>query len=383
MDTAKIYIRSIGVIVGFALLTVGCQPPKTAYSNMPKIISSSSLMATIAGNGIQGYSGDGGAANQATLSSPSGIAIDFTGTIYISDKANNRIRKVTAGSNIISTLAGTGTVGYSGDGAAAIIATLNNPTGVAVDAFGNVYIADAGNNCIRKVVANTGTISTIAGTGIAGFSGDGGIATVAQLHNPSGIAVDLSGNVFIADLLNNRIRKITASTQLITTVAGGGICPSGSFCGDGGAATAATLHAPMGIAIDASGNMYIADTDNNRVRMVTKETGIINTLIGNGLVGFFGDGGQATAAQLHNPYGVAVDGYGNIYVADNVNNRIRQVAAGVMIITTIAGNGIGSYAGDGGVATVAELQNPYGVAIDGSGNIFVADYNNQRIRRFN
>lgn len=350
---------------------------------MPKIISSSAFMTTLAGNGTAGYGGDGGTANQATLSSPTGMAIDLVGNIYIADKTNNRIRKVMAGSGIISTLAGTGTVGYSGDGGTANAATLNNPSGVAVDGLGNIYIADAGNNCIRKVIVSTGIINTIAGTGIAGFSGDTGLATAAHLHNPSGIALDFSGNIFIADLLNNRIRKIVASSQIITTVAGGGICPSGSFCGDGGAATAAVLHAPMGITIDASGNIYIADTDNNRIRMVTAETEIIYTIVGNGLVGFFGDGGQATAAVLHNPYGVAIDNYGNIYVADNLNNRIRQVAAGIMIINTIAGNGIGSYAGDGGAATVAELHNPYSVAVDGSGNIYVADYNNQRIRRFN
>jgi DNA-binding beta-propeller fold protein YncE len=370
------------VLVGFVWLMLACAPPKNGYSVFPRSIPSADFMTTIAGNGTIGYGGDGGAANQASLSSPTGVAVDLAGNVYIADRVNNRIRKVAAGSGIISTIVGTGVVGYNGDGGPANAAELNNPSGVAVDGSGNIYIADAGNHCIRKITANSGIITTIAGTGIVGFNGDAAaIATAAKLSNPTGIALDLSGNIYIADLLNNRIRKITAG--IISTIAGGGTCSSGSFCGDGGLATAAALYRPMAIALDASGNIYIADTGNNRIRIVSAETGVINTIVGTGLVGFSGDGGQATAAQLYNPYGVAVDSYGNVYVADNLNNRIREVEVGVEIISTVAGNGVASYAGDGWVPAAAELHNPYGIAIDVNGNIYVADCNNQRIRRFN
>ncbi len=372
------------VLVSSVLLMFSClKPPKDGYSVFPKDIPSSSFMTTIAGNGVAGYSGDGGAANQAALSSPAGVAVDAAGNVYIADRVNNRIRKVAAVSGIISTVAGNGTIGYSGDGGQATAAELNNPLGIAVDAYGNIYIADAGNNCIRKVLANSGIISTIAGNGTAGFSGDNQLATAAQLNNPAGIALDISGNIYIADNLNNRIRKIAAGSQTITTIAGGGICPSGSFCGDSALAINAALYRPVGVTVDAAGNIYIADTGNNRIRLVTANGGIIYTIIGTGIVGNGGDGGQATSATLHNPYGVAVDTYGNVYVSDNLNNRIREVAVGVEIITTIAGNGLGSYAGDGWIPTSAEFHNPYGIALDINGNIYVADCNNQRVRRFN
>ena len=370
-------------IASLTLLLFSCSPPKPAYSHNPKIVETTALMTTVAGNGMPGFSGDGGYASQAELSAPSGIAVDLAGNIYIADRVNNRIRKITAANGIITTLAGNGAVGYTGDGGLASAAQLNNPTGIALDVSGNIYITDAGNNCIRKVTANTGIISTIAGTGIAGFSGDEGFATDAKLNNPTGIALDVSGNIYIADLLNNRIRKIGAGSQIITTIAGGGTCASGSFCGDSSAATLASLYAPMSITLDASGNLYIADTGNNRVRMVDKNTGIIYTIVGTGLIGFTGDGGQATLANLHNPYGIAIDESGNLYVADNLNNRIREIESGIEIINTIAGNGIGSYAGDGTVATSAELHNPFGIAIDADGNIYVADCSNNRIRRFN
>jgi sugar lactone lactonase YvrE len=369
------------ILASLVLLLFCCHPPKPVYSHSPKIVATGALMTTIAGNGTPGYAGDGGAASQAELYAPSGIAIDFEGNIYIADRINNRIRKIAAETGIISTLAGNGTMGYTGDGTAAYLAELNNPSGVAVDGSGNIYIADTGNHCIRKVTVSTGFINTIAGTGIAGFGGDGGQASSAYLHNPSGVCVDMLGNVFIADLINNRIRKIVGG--IISTIAGGGTCASGSFCGDSAAATAAALYAPMGVTVDASGNIYIADTGNDRVRMVAASSGSIFTIVGTGHIGFSGDGGQATSAQLYSPYGVVVDGNGNLYVADNLNNRIREVEAGIEIIETIAGNGIGSYAGDNGIATAASLYNPYSIALDGAGNIYIADCNNHRIRRFN
>ena len=279
----------------------------------------------------------------------------------------------------INTVAGNGTPGYSGDGGAATSAELNAPHGVAVDSAGNLYIADLSNNCIRKVTATTGMITTVAGNGTAGYSGDGGAATSAELYNPFGVEVDSSGNIYIADIGNNRIRKVTATTGMITTFAGNG---TAGYSGDGGAATGAGLHFPISVAVDASDNIYIADSYNQCIRKVTATTGIITTVAGNGTKGYSGDGGAATNAELNTPDGVAVDVSGNIYIADANNNRIRKVTASTGIITTVAGNGTRGYSGDGGAATSAELYSPTAVAVDVdvSGNIYIADDANNRIR---
>src|SRR3990170_4317252 len=223
----------------------------------------------------------------------------------------------------ISTIAGTGTGGFSGDGAAATSAQLYNPHGVAVDGGGNVFIADTANHRIRRVDAVTGFISTIAGTGINGFSGDGAAATSAQLDYPYGVAVDGAGNVFIADTINDRIRRVDGVTGLISTVAGTGV---GGFSGDGAAATSAQLNNPTGVGVDG-GNVFIADTFNHRIRRVDGVTGLISTVAGSGVGGFSGDGAAATSAQLNKPYGVAVDGNGHVYVGDYFNHRIRKVDA--------------------------------------------------------
>jgi trimeric autotransporter adhesin len=333
----------------------------------------------VAGTDSYGYSGDGGLATSAVLSSPDDIAIDGSGNIYIADSANNRIRMVTKSTGIISTVAGTGSSGYSGDGGLATSATLNYPRGVAVDASGNVYIADTYNNRIRMVTKNTGIISTVAGSGSSGYSGDGGLATSALLYNSRTVAIDASGNIYIADSANNRIRMVTRSTGIISTVAGIG---SSGYSGDGGLATSAVLYYPYGVIVDASGNVYIADTFNHRIRMVTKSTGIISTVAGTGLSGYSGDGGLATSAGLYYPCGVAVDASGNIYIADTDIYRMRMVTKSTGIISTVAGNGFHGYSGDGGLATSALLYNPRGVAVDGSGNVYIADAGNNRIRMF-
>ena len=331
---------------------------------------------TIAGNGTYGYSGDGGAAISAEIWYPSGVAIDSSGNVYIADQDNYRIRKVTASTGIISTIAGNGTYGYSGDGGAATSAELKVPSGVAVDSSGNVYIADSYNFRIRKVTASTGIISTIAGNGTGGYSGDGGAATSAEVE-PVGVAVDSSGNVYIVDQFNQRIRKVTASTGIISTIAGNG---TRGYSGDGGAATSAELNYPSGVGIDSSGNVYIADTQNDRIRKVTASTGIISTLAGNGTAGNSGDGGAATSGELNYPSGVGVDSSGNVYIADSGNERIRKVTTSTGIISTIAGNGTGGYSGDSGAATSAELANPAGVTIDSSGDVYIADATNMRVR---
>jgi trimeric autotransporter adhesin len=331
----------------------------------------------VAGDGTFGYKGDGGPATSAGLYYPSGVAVDASGDIYIADNFNNRIRMVTRSTGIITTVAGDGTFGYKGDGGPATSAGLFYPLGIAVDASGNIYIADTSNNRIRLVTRSTGIITTVAGDGTYGYKGDGGPATSASLHNPWGIAVDASGNIYIADIDNHRIRLVTRSTGIITTVAGDGTF---GYRGDGGPATSAGLYYPYGVAVDASGNIYIADTSNNRIRLVTRSTGIITTVAGDGTAGYKGDGGPATSAGLYYPRGIAVDASGNIYIADFNDNRIRLVTRSTGIITTVAGDGTAGYTGDGGLATSAGLSFPNSIAVDASGNIYIVDDGNNRIR---
>jgi trimeric autotransporter adhesin len=457
-------------------------------------------ITTIAGTGTAGYGGDGGAATAAMLSSSRKVAVDTAGNLYIADTGNNRIRKVTVATGIISLVAGTGAPGSTGDGGLAINATLNSPAGVAVDASGNVYIADTGNNKIRKVtgttittVAGTGTagfdgdgtvlassskqlnqpqsvfvdvngdiyiadtrnnrirkvttwtffifqmatFTTIAGTGTAGYGGDGGLATAALIDSPTGVCVTTGGKVMIADTMNSCLRKVEAgnittwpatwpepwpekrtagrglnnpqaiaayydtalkkvflfiadtgnhrirkldpdaTTDTIVTVAGTGSADSG---GDTGLAVNATLNSPAGVAVDASGNVYIADTGNHKIRKVTAATGIISLVAGTGSAGALGDGSAATNAQLYSPAGVAVDSSGNVYIADTGNNKVRKVTAATGIIATVAGTGTAGHGGDGGAATLAKLDGPKGVALDVSDNLYIADTGSNHIR---
>jgi sugar lactone lactonase YvrE len=330
-------------------------------------------MTTVAGNGQRAYSGDGGPATAASLYLPSGVALDAAGDLYIADRCNHRIRKVTAGGTI-TTAAGNGVQGYSGDGGPATAASLDYPWGVAVDSGGNLYIADTDNNRLRKV-APGGTITTVAGNGVAKYSGDGGPATAASLNYPRGVAVDAAGNLYIADSNNRRIRKVPPGGT-ISTAAGNGV---GGYSGDGGPATAASLDWPYGVAVDSAGNLYIADFSNHRIRKVTP-AGTITTAAGNGQSGSSGDGGPATAASLSGPWGVAVDSAGTLYIADWWNVRIRKVTPGETI-TTVAGSGVQGYSGDGGPATAASLGGPAGVVVDAAGNLYIADTINDRIRK--
>jgi sugar lactone lactonase YvrE len=339
----------------------------------------SGSICTIAGNGTRAYTGDGGPAVDAELQTPVGGVFDSSGNYYFSDANNQRIRKITA-LGVISTYAGNGTRGFSGDGGPATSAEINAATGIAIDTAGNIYIADEFNNRIRKVTP-AGIISTIAGGGY-GFSGDGGPATSAQLADPSGVAVDSAGNIYIADSFNNRIRKVNPA-GIISTVAGSGPAPyftsGGNFGGDGGPATAALLDYPFGVAVDGPGNIYIMDLYNQRIRKVSL-TGTISTIAGNGICNFSGDGGLATAATICDPYAASVDAAGNVYFTDTENARIRVInSAG--IISTVAGNGQAGFSGDGGPATSAQLFAPEGVVTDSNGNIYIADQHNQRIRK--
>jgi hypothetical protein len=348
-------------------------------------------ISTIAGTGIAGYSGNGGQATAAKLNVPFGIIIDSSGNIIFSDNGNNVIRKITASTGIITKIAGTyypnngSSWYYGGDGGLATSAYLANPFGVAFDSVGNIYIADNLNNVIRKITVSTGIISTVAGDGSIFFNfwpfcGDGGMATDAQLNNPWGVAVDHAGNIYIADRDNNVIRKVDASTGIINTIAGDG---SANYYGDGGLAINAELYAPDGVTLDAAGNIYISDDGNNVIRKITASSGIITTVAGNGIAGYSGDNGLATSAKLNDPsLGVAFDADGNFYIADDANNVIRKVTVSTGIITTVAGCGVNGYGGDGGPATSALLNGPEGVAVDALGNIYITD-ENHTIRKVN
>ncbi|MBV9300557.1 MAG: choice-of-anchor D domain-containing protein [Acidobacteriaceae bacterium] len=341
-------------------------------------VTTSGTVTIVAGNGFSGYAGDGGQATQAQLYYPNAAAVDRSGNVFIADFGNCIVRKVTTSSGVISTFAGTPqSCGYGGDGGAATSAQLSVPAGVALDSSGNVYIADYTNQRIRKVTASTGIISTIAGNGTAGYSGDGGPATSAELNYPTSVAVDGSGNVYIADQTNYRIRKVTASTGKISTIAGTG---TSGFSGDGGLATSAEISDVYGVASDSSGRVFIADYDNCVVREVNT-SGIINTVAGNHSLGcsFSGDGGAAASAMLNEPLGVSVDSSDNMYIADYQNLRIRKAALGGSI-NTVAGNGLPSYAA-GVTTTGATLSPPVGATSDASGNVYIADTYNCIVRK--
>lgn len=332
------------------------------------------IINTVAGTGIDGFSGDGGTAASAELNNPGGVAVDSTGNLYIADSSNHRVRKVDA-SGKISTIAGIGTGGYSGDGGPATSAQLNNPYRLTLDSVGNLYIVDYSNDCIRKVDVS-GNISTVAGGRGNGYSGDGGPATSAKLSYPDGVAVDSSGNLYIADKGNHRIRKVDTSGT-ISTVAGTGVY---GFSGDGGDATLAQLYYPNGVAVDGSGNLYISDKDNHRIRKIDV-TGKISTIAGvGGEPNYWGDGVPATSAYFNLPIGIAVDSGGNVYIVDSSNFRIRKIDTSG-IISTIAGTGRYGYSGDGGPATSADLHRPYEVAVDSSGNLYIAEVFSHRIRK--
>ncbi len=353
----------------------------TDNNRIRKVTASTGNISTVAGTGTSGYSGDGGAATSANIRPPYGVAVDSSGNIYIGTNDGHRVRKVTASTGNISTFAGTGSSGSSGDGGAATSAQLNQPRGVAADAAGNVYIAERGNHRIRKVDAS-GNISTFAGGGSS--LGDGGAATAAQLNRPWGIALDAAGNLYIAETLGYRVRKVDTSGNISTVTGTGSAGFSGDargFGGDGGAATSARMNTPIGIALDAAGNVYITDTHNQRIRKVNAAAGNVETIAGTGSAGFSGDGAAATSAQVNFPIGIAADAAGNVYIADSNNNRIRQIDASTGNISTVAGTGSSGFSGDGAAAASAELNFPRGVAVDAAGNIYIGDTINHRIRK--
>lgn len=335
-----------------------------------------SIITTVAGCDVAGYSGNTGQASVAEMNLPRSIALDAKGDLFIADFNNHCVREVNLNTGIITTVAGTGSGGYSGDGGQATAAELSGPAGVAVDNSGNLFIADAYDNVIREVNLASGLITTVAGNGTSSFQGDNGAASLAELNTPTGVAVDARGDLFIADMGNDRIREVNLSTHIITTVAGNG---TAAFSGDGGQATAAELYAPTAVAVDASGDIFIADFDNHRVRKVST-SGVITTVAGNGTSGYSGDGGQATAAELAYPWGLTVDGCGDLYIADYRDNAVREVNLASGLIATAAGDGLAGYAGNGGSASDAYLSAPASVAFDAAGNLYIADAGNCVIR---
>ena len=338
----------------------------TGVGNAPAVAFMPGQIATVAGTGTAGSTGDNGAATAAEIMAPSALALDASGNVYFAG-SDNRIRRVTA-AGVITTIAGTGTAGYTGDGGAATAATLNNPTGLAMDAGSNGYIADSGNNAIRTISGQTGVISTVA-------------ATVGLLSNPRGVAVDAAGNVYIADTGNSVLRKVNPVTAYASVLAG--TVGSAGFGGDNGLAGAATLRSPQGVAVDTAGNVYIADTGNNVIRKITLATGVITTIAGNGTAAFAGDGGSAALASLNGPTRVALDAAGDLYIADAGNNRVRFVSAASGRIATLAGTGTAAtpFMGDGGLATAATLNAPGGLVVDALDNVYIADTGDNRIAR--
>jgi hypothetical protein len=361
--------RSAGIHVAarvFVLLSLG----GTLRAQGPVLsVSPGNTIHTIAGNGAAFFSGDNGPATSAALAKPANVAADAAGNIYIADANNHRVRLVDTSGKII-TFAGNGVQGFLGDGGPATSASLNTPTSVAVH-NGTVYIADSRNNVIRMV--SSGTISTFAGSGVGagGYSGDGGPAIAALLNCPRGVAVDANGDLFIADTKNHVVRRVVGGT--ITTLAGNG---QQGFKGDNGPAIAASLDTPTSIALDLSGNVFIADTHNQRIRLVTG--GNISTFAGNGALGFLGEGTPAINAAFDHPLGVAADGTGNVYIADSNNQRVRKVDA-TGTITTVVANGQEAFLGDSGAPLLASLDTP-SAAFPFNGRLLVTDKDNQRIR---
>lgn len=338
-------------------------------------------ISSAAGTGVKGFSGDGGPAIEAQLNQPFDVALDKTGNLYFSDTFNHRIRRVDAASGIITTVAGSGRKGFGGDGGPAVDAMLNEPYGVELDADGNLFIVDRLNYCIRRVDAKSGVISTIAGTGgKSGFNGDGGEATRALLVEPNGIALDGKGKLYIADVAGHRVRVVDLKSRVIDTLGGNG---KGVSAGDGGPLKNAAFNGPRAVSIHPDGSLFVVERNGHSVRRVDLQKGKVERLAGTGKRGYSGDGGMARDATFDGPKEIDIDRAGNVFIVDTENEAIRRIDARSGIITTIAGKGRTKRPGlgDGGQPTEATLGRPHGVVVSPDGTVYIGDTNSHRIRR--
>jgi len=342
-----------------------------------EVVASTGDIQTVAGTGEPIISGNGALAPDASIEGPWGVVYDSLGNLYFTSFYGNFVGEVVAATGKLQILAGNGTQGYAGDGGPAAAAEFYSPTGIAVDPLGNLFIADQGNSRIREIVASTGTIQTVAGNGAYGYTGDGGPATSAEIAYPTAVIVDFQGNIYFADWEDNVIREVFASTGTIQTLAGTG---TRGYTGDGGPATSAELSEPFGLAMDFSNNLFISDSGNSVIREVPQSTGIIQTIAGNGTWGYSGDGGPATSAELRGPDDILVDAAENIFIADSSNNVVREVVASTGNMQTVAGTGKADFCGDGSPALQACFDLTTHVTQDLSGNFVIADLGNNRIR---
>lgn len=335
------------------------------------------IISTIVGTGTASSTGDGGLATAANTYENYGLDVDVNGNIYFTEYSTHRVRKIDGVTGIISTIAGLGVAGSSGDGGLATAAGLDDPLDVAVDGNGNIYIGTY-NGRIRRIDGTTGIITTVAGTGVRGYSGDGGLATSAQIDRCYGIETDAANNVYFTQYDQDRVRKLTVSTGIISTAIGTG---AASSTGDGGLATSATIDGPLGIGIDQSNNIYLSEWSGYRIRKVNATTGIINTIAGTGVNSSTGDGGLATAATIRNIWDVSINGNGDVFIAGQNTDKIRKVDGTTGNISTVIGTGIPGFSGDGGLANAAQIDDPRGIIFDQFNNLFICDRGNRRIRR--
>jgi sugar lactone lactonase YvrE len=336
------------------------------------------MIASPVGTGRPGYAGDGGLAVEALLNGPFDVDFDGAGNLYVSDTSNHRIRRVDIRTGIITTVAGDGTAGFGGDGGPAIRASLDEPYGLVIDRLGNLYFADRLNRRVRRVEIKTGLITTVAGDGSRAFSGDGGPAPEAGLVEPNGVAIDARGRLYIADVGDNRVRVVDPATGRIETFAGTG---RRRHDGDGGSARAASIAGARAVAVAPDGTIYILEREGNTLRAVAPGSGRITTVAGTGTAGYSGDGGPARSATFNGPKELAVDADGHVFIADTENHAIRRIDAKTGLITTIAGDGTRGGTGDGGPATAARLDRPHGVGIGLDSSISIGDTGNHRIRK--
>jgi sugar lactone lactonase YvrE len=335
-------------------------------------------IVTAVGTGQSGYSGNGGPASKARLNQPFDVALNAQGDLYVSDTFNHRIRMVDHTTGTISTIGGNGIKGFSGDGGPAVRAQLNEPYGLAIDPLGNLFVADRLNSRVRRIDAITGVITTVAGNGSKVYFGDGRPATTGGLIEPNGVALTPDGKIlFIADVAGHRIRRVDLGSRLMTTFAGTG---RPHHDGDGGPAQQASIWGARAVDVGPDGLVYILEREGNRIRVVDPKTGIITTLAGTGTKGYTGDGGPALSATFNGPKELAVDSKGNIWIVDTENHVIRRIDAATRTIQTVAGNGHPGGDGDGGPATQARLDRPHGVAVGLDGSCWIGDTNNHRVR---